>query len=182
MKYKEKFLTIGFCFLALLASTSTLAENKAVIHVGYESGGDEVMKVYFPADGSTSTIKAGDGLVFAVGAACLVNPEVTIQTTLGWKYQTIQRASNGDAYFNRFPLDVIAQYSKEKVRVGTGLTYHIAPKLNASGDFASIERSFDNAPGMLDQLDYITEAGLMWGVRGMSQYPSRLPLTLFERL
>ncbi|NIR63950.1 MAG: hypothetical protein GWO08_02915, partial [Gammaproteobacteria bacterium] len=99
------------------------------------------------SDGSSSSINAGDGLVFAAGAAYFLKPELAIQGTLGWKYQTIQQNTDGDAYLNRFPLEATVQYSPSNFRIGAGITYHLNPKLHASGVLAPAETSFDNALG-----------------------------------
>lgn len=163
VKYMETLLTVA-CFSIACMAAPVMAEFKGVAHAGYEFGGDNVLEVYY-TDGSNSTINAGDGLVFAGGVAYVVNPEVAIQATLGWKYQTIQRATNADAHFNRFPVETILQYTPGKVRLGAGITYHINPKLHASGDLAPAEVAFDDALGAVYQLDYITEMGLMWGIR-----------------
>lgn len=165
MKYREAFLKAAYCSLALI-SAPALAEWKGVIHIGYEFGGDRVLDVKYD-DGSSSTIDAGEGIVFSGGAAYVVSPEIAIQTTLGWKYQTIQQATNGGADFTRFPLDVIAQYSKSKLRLGAGITYHLSPTLSTSGAAStySPSRSFDDALGTVFQFDYMTESGYIWGLR-----------------
>lgn len=163
MKYKEIILK-AICIPLALMTAPVMAEFKGVAHAGYEFGGDNVLKVSY-TDGSNSTINAGDGLVLAAGAAYVFNPEVAIQATLGWKYQTIQRATNGDADLTRFPLETIVQYTPGKFRLGAGITYHLNPKLHASGDLAPAEVSFENALGAVYQLDYITETGLIWGIR-----------------
>jgi len=165
MNYRKTILKAACCIIAL-GTTPALAEWKGVAHVGYEFGGDKILDVQY-SDGSSSTINAGDGIVFAGGASYVVSPEVTVQTTLGWKYQTIQQATNGGADFTRFPLDVIAQYSQSNLRLGAGITYHLSPSLSTSGAAStySPSRSFDDAMGTVFQFDYTTESGFIWGLR-----------------
>lgn len=162
MKNKNTLLAAGLAFAAL--STPALAEIKGVAHLGYEFGGDNILNARY-TDGSSSTIDAGDGLLVSGGIAYLFNEQFALQTTIGWKYQTIQQADNGGADFTRFPLEALLQYTFSKVRMGGGVTRHLSPKLSTDGVLKPYGASFDDATGAVLQLDYVTDFGLIWGVR-----------------
>lgn len=159
---KKTFLK-ATCFSLALISAPVLAEFKGVAHVGYELGGDEVYRAWNKFTGATVlSINAGDGMVLAAGAAYIVNPEVSIQTTLGWKYQGSTDDTYGvSASFTRFPVDVLAQYSQSNLRLGAGLTYHLNPTVSG----ISTDYKLDSGLGMVLQFDYTTEAKMTWGLR-----------------
>lgn len=163
MKSKKNALQVMMILFAFL-SPQAWAEIKGVAHFGYEFGGDDLLHVTYDDD-SKSDIEAGDGLVMAGGIAYVVNPRFAIQTTLGFKYQTIQRADNGDAELTRFPLEAVAQFTVDKVRLSAGGTYHLNPELDGSGVLRDADLSFDDALGAVIQLDYLTEMGLIVGAR-----------------
>jgi len=73
------------------------------------------------------------GFDFGGGVALLnADKSITTEITLSWK-EGIINASNGDITFMRYPVDVLVFYNMEKVRFGGGATYHLNPKLRATG-------------------------------------------------
>ncbi|MDH4121276.1 MAG: hypothetical protein OEV94_06200 [Deltaproteobacteria bacterium] len=80
------------------------------------------------------------------------------QISISWKNNSIT-ATNQSFDFTRYPLDVLFFYRGDGYRLGGGLTYHISPVLSASGSLISGSTTFNNAPGLLLEGDFITSDG-----------------------
>src|SRR2546430_7827710 len=94
----------------------------------------------------------------------LDSKDIEIETTLSIKYDSIN-ASNGDITWTRFPLEVLAFYRMPKFRLGGGLTYHMSPKLKASGAAGNFNVKVDDAAGAVLQADYLVTRKLSVGGR-----------------
>lgn len=165
MTSKQFSLVAALGFACL--SNPAFAEFKGVAHFGYEFGGENILEtdLVYIQDGSRPSIKAGNGLVLAGGVAYNFTPDLAVQTTLGFKYQAAKKASNGSADFTRFPVEALALYTVEKIRLGAGITHHLSPKLTGTGLMSDYDQAFEDATGVVFQADYVTESGLMFGIR-----------------
>ena len=122
---------VGLGLLAL-AGTAQAVDVHGMVKGGFDFGGDKLATAEFES-GNTSSIRANEGLFFGGGVALLnADKSITTEITLSWK-EGIINASNGDITFMRYPVDVLVFYNMEKVRFGGGATYHLNPKLRATG-------------------------------------------------
>jgi hypothetical protein len=132
---------------------------KGLLGVGAEFGGDRLLSVTY-SDGSTSDILAGQGLTLFGGVAVsdllAFGPiAIDLQGTVGVKYSTIQEATNANANFFRFPLELLAYARWKGLRIGLGPAYHFANSFSGSGALAGYSFSLDNALGLTVQIDYL---------------------------
>jgi hypothetical protein len=143
------------------------AEIRPLFKAGYDFGGDDMVRVVF-TDGSSETIKTNEGLYLGGGAAIINDARNwEFHVTLAYKFAMIN-ASNGDVEWTMFPLEALAFYRFQKIRLGGGLAYHINPSLEGSGVIGGLDVKFKNAAGAVLQADWrITEqmaAGLRYTV------------------
>lgn len=150
-----------------VGGTASAVETHGVFNFGVDSGGDALTTVVF-TDGHTSNVKAGEGIYFGGGVG-LRAPEKkwAAEFSLAWKRGQIN-ATNGNIYWTRYPLEALAFYVPiEKFRIGGGLTYHLNPKLKASGAGAGYVTNTDykDALGFVLQGDYLASTQLSVGLR-----------------
>jgi hypothetical protein len=144
--------------LALISAAATplgshAVDVRPVFKGGFDFGGETIATATFTS-GSTKSIKANEGVYLGGGASFLLDSkDIEIETTLSVKYTSID-ATNGDVTWTRFPLEVLAFYRMPKFRLGGGLTYHLSPKLKASGAAGSFNVKVDDAAGAVLQADY----------------------------
>jgi hypothetical protein len=152
--------------LALLASAPAgvrAAEARPVFVAGYDTGGDDILKVTF-GSGTADSIGANEGLYLGGGVSLLNGARnVEFLGTLSYKYQAIH-ASNGDITWTRFPLDALLFYRWQSFRAGGGATYVLRPRLKGSGDASNIYTAFGAALGAVLQADYLV-GGVAFGLR-----------------
>ncbi|HLQ27140.1 MAG TPA: outer membrane beta-barrel protein [Acidiferrobacterales bacterium] len=161
---RNLLVILGMLGLLMSAGASQAADVHGLFKLGLDTGGDTLVTVIFK-DGSTSSIKANDGFYIGGGVALVeVAKDVDVELSLAWKYTAVT-ASNADVTFTRFPLEALAFYKFEKVRLGGGLAYHINPKLKSSGDLSGLDVSFDNALGYVAQADYRITDKMNVGIR-----------------
>jgi hypothetical protein len=149
----RSFTTLALLIAAAAPLGSHAVEVKPVIKGGVDLGGETIATATF-SNGSTESIKANEGAYFGGGASILLDSkDIEIEATLSIKYTSIN-ASNGDITWTRFPLEVLAFYRMPKFRLGGGLTYHLSPKLKASGAAGNFNVKVDDAAGAVLQADY----------------------------
>jgi hypothetical protein len=149
----RSFTTLALAIAAAAPLRSHAVDVRPVIKGGVDFGGETIASATF-SNGSTETIKANEGFYVGGGASILLDSkDVEIETTLSIKYDSIN-ASNGDITWTRFPLEVLAFYRMPKFRLGGGLTYHMSPKLKASGAAGNFNVKVDDAAGAVLQGDY----------------------------
>ena len=122
--------------------------------IGYEFGGDDLATVTF-TNGRTETLNAGEGLVAGIGASILNDAKtLELEVMASAKFQFIH-GSNGDLTWRRFPVDVLGFYRFKHLRIGGGLTYHLAPKVSGSGVAGGATHEYDAALGYVLQADWL---------------------------
>lgn len=158
---KIKFLII-FILIELVSKSVFASENKKVFTLGMDFGGDTLAEVTY-TNGSKSTIKAGNGLIFSGGYVFNLSESQSylssIQAIVGLKYSTIQEATNADVTWTRWPLEILYNYHflPINLRTSAGLAYVIGNSLEGSGVASVISQSFKPALGYVLQVEY------MWG-------------------
>jgi hypothetical protein len=154
---------IGVCGLLGASCTSFAADVKMFGKAGIDLGGDTLVRVEFE-NGDTQDIDSNNGL-FLGGGASIRNDAKTFETeiALTYKFQIIS-ASNGELTWSRMPVDVLAFYLADKVRVGGGLTYHLNPKLDGDG-VVSGTANFENSLGYIFQVDWRINQSMSVGGR-----------------
>ena len=149
----KSFGAVALVIAAAGSLGSHAVEVKPVMKGGADFGGETIATATF-SNGSTESIKANEGAYLGGGASILLDSkDIEIETTLSYKYTSIT-ASNGDITWTRFPLEVLAFYRMPKFRLGGGLTYHLSPKLKASGAAGNFNVTVDDAAGAVVQADY----------------------------
>jgi hypothetical protein len=154
---------VAFSLIALAASIAQ-AQTQAAPAVGSThffvgldagSGGDTLANVTY-TNGSTQSIKAGDGVQFKGGIEYRFSPSVAMRSSLGYQYYTTH-ANNGAVTFSRWPLEVIGLWSAtEKVRLGAGVRKATSAKLEGSGAGSSVgNSSFDSKVGVVLEAEYL---------------------------
>ncbi|MBI3560363.1 MAG: hypothetical protein HY080_01405 [Gammaproteobacteria bacterium] len=146
MKAMNSFVG-GICLLVM----PSIVPAAVVLEGGLHTGGDELASAVY-TDGSTSSIKAGALLSFAVGPSFDLSPNLEGRVTLGVKVDEIN-ASNGNVTFIRYPIDVLLMSKLGEWRIGGGITYHLSPKLDGGGVASNISADFENALGLLASIE-----------------------------
>jgi hypothetical protein len=136
------------------------------VSFGLSRGGDDLLTI--ATGGGTEEISAGGYFYASYGGLFQWdNPQLESQISLGYFFDA-HVYSNGDASFERFPLEGLVFYKySDKVRMGGGVTYHINPVLTC--DITAIcngDVSFDDALGMVLQSDWgIGDGSIAVGLR-----------------
>lgn len=163
-------ICITACSLSATAQeleTENLADSATIIPLlagGFTLGGDNLVEVEYD-DGSSEELNAGDLLDLKAGFLIdLPNYPVTIQTTIGYHFDSIT-ATNGDASFSRLPLDLLAFYNVNKHRIGAGLSYHLNPELEFEFDNVDVNIDADNAIGLVVEYGYQVADRVILGLR-----------------
>jgi hypothetical protein len=133
------------------------AEIRPLLVAGLDLGGDTMLAV------DTQDIKAHDGFYLGGGLA-IINRSVEYQFTAAFKYGVIA-AEQGDVEWTRFPLEALAFYRLARVRLGGGLTYHLSPRIEASGAPGNPDVKFKNALGAVLQADWMITDKIALGGR-----------------
>jgi hypothetical protein len=108
---------------------------RPVLGAGLTVGGDTVAKFQMN-DGSTKTLSGG-GFVHLYGGVHRQFGLWAVQATFGYQVDDVV-AQNGSAKFERYPLEVLAQYqATEAIAVGAGLRHVSGAKYSSSGAAAS---------------------------------------------
>lgn len=144
----------------LLWATTTVSAADFVLEGGLHFGGDRMAEVIFTT-GSSDEIKAGELISFSLGAAFDLSTAVQSRLTFGIKIDEIS-ATNGYISFARYPLDLVFLYRVDRWGFGGGLTYHFNPSLDGSVIAADFKADFENALGLLGEIDwYFSQGGYL---------------------
>ncbi len=161
------FLRVLSIFLISQYSSLALSDIQATGNGGVTFGGDRLETIFVEDDDGETVardITAGELFFINFGALWRMNQEFKISTTLGWHLDQID-ADPGNVEFSRFPLEFIPfYYPAENHRIGLGLTYHIAPRLNSTSPRTQ-DVEFKNALGLVFEYDTAIGANFFFGVR-----------------
>ncbi len=144
----------------LLAGTAQAGDYDLLFQGGIDVGGDELFHATY-TNGDTVSIDAGDLLQLGVGftfkTAPARLPELETQMSLSYKFDSAN-AQNGDVDWKRYPIELMEFYTTPSWRFGGGLAYHLNPSMKGSGVAAVATTDFDNALGLIFEVDYIIGA------------------------
>jgi hypothetical protein len=124
-----------------------------VLEAAFEGGGARVAETYF-TDGSSQTMRAGQGGTFAVGMEFRPRalPRLGLRGTVGWKFVTTA-ATNADIKLTRFPLEAAASWALDKDwHVDAGIVHHTGIRYDGGGFGPNAE--FDPATGATLELGW----------------------------
>jgi hypothetical protein len=124
-----------------------------VFGAGLTLGGDKIATGFYDDD-SEFNIKAGDSIALQAGIDYRVNPQFSVQGTIGYHVDQA-RADNGHLRFDRIPLELLGYYHvSEKVRVGGGLRYVTNVSFSSSGASDVGDYDFTDSTGAVAEIEY----------------------------
>lgn len=135
----------------LLASTAVQATN-IFIEGGIHFGGDDLAGLTFIGGGS-ETVEAGGLISGAFGFITDINDDMELRASIGIKFDSVT-AENAEITFTRLPLTAMLFNKGEKFSFGAGATYHLGPELDISGSLGGGTVDFDDAFGLVAEVDY----------------------------
>lgn len=159
--------TALFSVALLLAGTVQARDYDLLLQAGIDAGGDDLFSATY-TNGDTVNISGGDMFQMGVGTTFKTAPELLpaleTQLSVGYKFDRAN-AENGSATWGRFPIEALEFYTTPAWRFGGGLTYHLSPKLKGSGVASNASVDFDDALGIVFEVDYILGANSYIGGR-----------------
>ncbi len=156
--------------LAIAIATTAISANAneeistVGLHLGYGFGGETMV------DTGKEELKTNAGLIFGGFVQIPLsqgNPQ-PVFAKLGLSYMRDSvSASDGDASFDKFPLDLLIMTQVNNVKIGAGLTYHLNPTYEQDTDYdGSYEVEFDNALGFMIEGDLtLPNSNVEFGLR-----------------
>lgn len=154
-------LTTG-ASLSLAAAPKAEPPVRVVVTGGLTAGGDTIAKIEY-TNGDNAKIKGG-GLV-QVGAGIQIHPvnkPFSVLATVNYHVDNAT-ARNGDARFDRVPLELLGFYHFNNYwRVGGGWRHVVNPRFKADFDFQpSVTVNYKDADSLVLQLGFGSER--FWG-------------------
>ncbi len=148
---------------------ATDREIHGVASFGLTGGGETVAVAQF-ADGSEQKVRTGGLVEFKLGVAYRrTGSPVTTQLNIGYHVDGIA-ASNGDARFSRYPLELLGLWHlNPSVRLGGGLRWALNPKYSASGAAGEGTLNFKSSMGYVLEGEYLFSRQLGLGLRGVRE-------------
>ena len=147
-----------YVFFAVILSSAAFAQESPWQYLGgiQVSGGGDHLFLGKYSDGTKVDVTAGGGLLVNLGVNHKFNSSLNLQTTLGI-HTDGTLATNGNASFTRFPLEVMSFYQfNDQYRIGAGARKSLAAKLSTSG-VATYQPSaeFNASVGQVIELQYL---------------------------
>jgi hypothetical protein len=170
-------LAAGFALLAFMPLNAPAAGMVLTGEVAF--GGDDLTVVSGGED-----LQAGQLLNLGIGYDFDLNPAKTLLLRAGinYKFDSVD-ASNGEADFDRWPLDLILVSRQGNFSLGAGITYHLSPSYEATINGFSTEVDFDDALGFLLQAGVMVTPTMELGARvTMIEYEPAQPTVMFPSL
>lgn len=126
-----------------------------VAGAGLTHGGEKLVTVNYD-DGDQIDIDGGGSVAFLVGLDYRVNPQFSVQGTVGYHVDNAS-GENGDARFERVPFELLGYYHvNDKVRVGGGLRHVTGTALRTDGVIADIgDYKFKNRTSPVAEIEYL---------------------------
>jgi len=147
MSYKSVFLFVFLGFTSSYSMAGVFAQG------GLHFGGDTLATVQF-LSGPDESIEAGGLLSASLGYELDVSDILLFKASAGFKTDTII-ASDIDADFTRFPLTGMVFLKAENFHIGAGVTQHTNVELSVDGFSGSATAKFDDATGIIFEVDYL---------------------------
>ncbi len=173
-RVKDSLLATGF---ALFTSVPLSAQSAGLVLTGEIAfGGDDLAVV----SGGGGDLQAGQLLNLGIGYDFDLNAAKTLRlrTGINYKFDSVD-ASNGEADFDRWPLDVLVISRQGNFALGAGITYHLSPTFEATINGATSRVDFDDSLGFLLQAGYMVAERIELGARyTLIEYKSDQPLVM----
>jgi len=153
-------------FTTLLLGSISLTQAsgiKPIIQLAIDAGGDELVTIEHDYS-SDVHIDAGDGFSLEAGMAIEIAPNFENQLLVGYKFKE-DNAYNGDISWDAIPLSALGLFKVQNWKFGGGLTYHISPELDGRFDNDEINYEFENALGVVAQIQYEVANSFALGIR-----------------
>ena len=169
---KDGLLAIGFVFLTSISLSAPAAGFVLTGEIAF--GGDDLVVV----GGGGGDLQAGQLLNLGIGYDFDLNTTKTLRlrTGINYKFDSVD-ASNGEADFDRWPLDVLVIARQGNFALGAGITYHLSPTFEDNIDGISSRINFEDSLGFLLQAGYMVAERIELGVRAtLIEYKSDQPL------
>ena len=169
---KDSLLAIGFVFLTSIPLSAPAVGFVLTGEIAF--GGDDLVIV----SGGGGDLQAGQLLNLGIGYDFDLNTAKTLRlrTGINYKFDSVD-ASNGEADFDRWPLDVLVITRQGNFALGAGITYHLSPTLEDNIDGISSRINFKDSLGFLLQAGYMVAERIELGVRAtLIEYKSDQPL------
>ena len=158
MKFFKLIVSVIFLFPVSVLATDVFIQG------GLHTGGDDLVTATF-TNGDTEKLKGGGLISLSAGIGIDVAEELETRLMAGVKFDTID-AENGSAEFVRYPLEALLMYrANENIYIGGGLTYHLNPSISGDGIASNASVDFDNALGLVAELDFILANGGYLGIK-----------------
>jgi len=153
-KFVHKLLPV----LLILITTNANAVDW-VIEADLHIGGDDAITPLVDTSGDSHELKAGAGLGFLFGVNHELSSDLQLRVLAGFLAGGLQgkELTTNTAFEYRWshnPIEVVVLKQTEKFAFGGGLTYHLNPELKGTGFFAGKGTKYDNALGLLGNVDY----------------------------
>lgn len=161
--------------LTLLAFAPPVTQAGVVLTGEIAFGGDKLAVVSGP---NGQDVQAGQFLNLGIAYDFDLNPARTLslRTGINYKFDSVD-ASNGEADFDRWPLDILAISRQGNFALGAGITYHLSPTYEDTINGVSSRFDFDDALGFLLQAGYLAAERIELGVRiTLIEYEPTQPL------
>jgi hypothetical protein len=170
---KNRRLPALFAFLVFIPLNTQAAGMVLTGEIAF--GGDDLAAVNGGAD-----LQAGQLLNLGIGYDFDLNTAKTLQLRAGINYKVDSvDADNGEADFDRWPVDVLLISRQGNIALGAGLTYHLSPTFEATINGVTSRVDFDDSLGFLLQAGYLVAERIELGARvTLIEYESDQPLLL----
>lgn len=153
---------LPLALIAVLACAPLPAPAAGMVLTGEIAfGGDDMVVVTNGSD-----LQAGQLLNLGVGYDFDLNAERTLRlrTGINYKFDSVD-ASNGEADFDRWPLDLLLISRQGSFSLGAGVTYHLSPSYEANVNGTTTNIDFDDSLGFLLQAGYVMAERMEIGAR-----------------
>jgi hypothetical protein len=170
---KNRRLPALFAFLVLTPLNTQAAGMVLTGEIAF--GGDNMVVVSGGED-----LQAGQLLNLGIGYDFDLNAAKTLRlrTGINYKFDSVD-ASNGEADFDRWPLDVLLISRQGNFALGAGITYHLSPTFEATINGVTNRVDFDDSLGFLLQAGYLVAERIELGARvTLIEYESDQPLLM----
>jgi hypothetical protein len=161
-KHSISVVVAAFLLLSGTASANLLTTELAM---GYDYGGDNILKVYYNG-GETNNLKAGEGLFFKGGFGLSLNEAQNFDLVglIGWKYAMVS-GSNGDAWLSRFPVDLGLRYKIQNHAFSAGITHDLGVNYSGDGVLDDVGVDLESDVGFSLQYEYAWSSDVGVGLR-----------------
>lgn len=163
-------------WLVLMACLPLNAQAAGMVLTGEIAfGGDDLVVV-----SGGENLQAGQLLTLGIGYDFDLNAAKTLRlrTGINYKFDSVD-AANGEADFDRWPLDVLLITQQGNFALGAGLTLHLSPSFEATVSGTTTRINFDDSLGLLLQAGYMIGERTELGARfTLIDYKSDQPLVL----